>query len=158
MKNMFAVVAEKGAAASLAVLLVALCLSGCAHPHLGKKVDTRSPVWCAVRGLPQVCSVKTEYFTFTCRLSQGAASDEYVIEGSATSAGLGSFTSLVDGPIGGNPPSRFELLLVKDGVIKESIPLSMLGTDLSRGFTFKRVFKSAPFDAMTIWYMINVRG
>jgi hypothetical protein len=80
------------------------------------------------------------------------------MEGTATSKGLGSFTSMVDGPMAGSPDSHFDLLLVKDGVIKDSISLSMLGTDLNRDFTFKRVFKSQPFDAFTIAYQINVRG
>jgi hypothetical protein len=125
---------------------------------VGKKVSTKSPAWCEIRGLPQICKVKTEYFTFTWTLSEGVYSDEYILEGTATSAGLGAFTSLVDGPLAGSPPSRFELLVSKDGVIRESIPLSMLGTDLSHDLTFKRVFKSAPFDALAIWYYVNVRG
>ena len=136
------------------LLLLILTLTGCAHPYLGRTVNTQNQYWGQCNRFPAHCTLQDQWFKFEFTVNKGTVDGEYFIKGwmDGTDGRAKSFTHFVSGE------TRFTLLMAKDGKIVTTKAFYPNGEYLDRALPFTATFKSQPFDAVTITWKATVRG
>jgi hypothetical protein len=137
-----------------------LPLASCATPKslIGINIGntSRYTYYCEIVSLPKQCSMgnDTNPFIFTFTITEGQSNGEYIIDGfiDATKGKLKSWSHLT------MKDCRFNLHLVHNNVIINSISLVPTGRSLSRKLPFAQTFNSKYFDAVLIDGKYGVRG
>ncbi len=129
------------------VLFITVLLSSCST-YVGQPVNMNHPSVCKCVELPKECSAGGDGVLITYTISKSGS--RYLLNGTAEYNGA-NWTEFSN--------ARFELLLIKDGVITESlITLGGQGS-LERGVRFKKFFTpKEPFDATLLGFNMDVQG
>ncbi len=138
----------------LLVIILCLSLSACTKRYVGTRINYYHPQICVIYQLPKSCTINTEHFMFDFTISAGEEPGEYFITGGATYQRADIFSSMLHGGMG---DSHFYLLVANDSIIIDSLSLNIRGS-LGQRLSFKRKFKSIPFDAVGIAYDITLRS
>lgn len=129
------------------VLLTLALLSSCST-YVGKPVNMNHPSVCRCIELPKECSVGGDGILVKYTISKSGS--QYLLEGTAEYAGA-TWTEFSS--------ARFELLLIKDSVIIESVIIAAGQGSLERGVRFKRKFTpQGPFDSTLLGFNMDVQG
>lgn len=121
-------------------------------PYVGRQVNTNAPMWCRVNRYAPDCKVQQGAFLITIKIKETDEENVYIASGTvdATKGELKSWSSIAK--------ASFVLILAKDNVVTDYIPVSLLGTDMGKPIPYRRKFTSEAFDSVTMIWEITARG
>ncbi len=140
---------------------VSLAMISCAKPHVGKRINTHSSGFCRYAAIDnngeKRCLLRDGHLVFDFSIKKGEREGEYIIDGTMdpSQGDLASISHLVPAK------SRFNLLVIRDGVIVDNVgfrPRAGFGnTDRPWPFTINLDMPEG-LDGVTLTYFISVRG
>jgi len=102
------------------------------------------PLVCRCEILPKACILSDDKFIFKYNINELNEANEYLIEGSATHTGSITWRNFKN--------ASFTILLLKDGVIVETVSMAGGQGSLDRTINFTRKFKAQnKFDLLTLF-------
>ena len=140
---------KKSFTAILYVVLIACLFPSCHSPYIGRQVFLEQPTVCSIASFPAECMSDDSNFTFNYKVAKTNAPSGYGVDAIATYHGSLTWVFFNN--------AVFTLLLMKDGVVVDTVATSIsrgyLGTDIH----FQRSFSShLQFDAVAITYDMAV--
>jgi hypothetical protein len=140
---------QKSIVTILYVVLIACLFPSCHSPYIGRQVFLDQPTVCSVASFPAECMSDDSNFTFNYKVAKTNAPSVYGVDAIATYHGSLTWVFFNN--------AVFTLLLIKDGVVVETVATSIgrgyLGTDIH----FQRSFSThIQFDAVAITYDMAV--
>ncbi len=136
--------------ASTAIGLLVFCfVSSCGSLYVGRSITPGISTVCPLGGLPATCSFGDENFAIDYQIARQNDSDCFTLGVMATYHGSLTWQYYGNGV--------FTLLLIKNGVIVETVPVSPARGTLEGEIRFSRSFAAnADFDAVSIAYRMDV--
>lgn len=136
----------------LLIIAFLITLFGCAHPYVGKTVNSYSPLWCRINMFPISCMIAQPHLKFVYETDFNSATGEYSVQGHAEPVSIKSFSNFQV------EKSNFYLVLAKDGIITDVISFFLPSNSVQDKIPFNFKFKSKQFDSMSIIYEFWVSG
>lgn len=130
------------------LLSLAIILSACANPHIGKSISYRWENVCRCNSFPASCHLPLEHFDFTFDIVQ-QNEKQYSLAGEALNTQSLGASHIYGG--------TFTFLLVKDGKVIEAVGIVPQG-NLAQSISFKKTFTSQEeFDGVLVNYEVKVK-
>lgn len=139
---------HKPTAGILFAAMIASLLASCYSPYLAKPVNTDHPAVCAINALPAACTLEDANFIFRYSIDETAVPNGYVVDATATFHGSITWNYYKN--------AVFTLLLVKEGVVVDTVSASRSRGSLAEGIHFQRHFTTpSPFDGVAFSYVVR---
>ena len=134
----------------IAVIVIVFCsLSSCRSPYTGRTITLGTPSICSIGALPATCTFEDNNFTIDYQIAETIAPGKYTIDARATYHGSLTWEYYRNGVM--------TLLLIKNGVIEETVSVSLARGALEDGIHFSRSLATqSDFDAVSIAYTMDV--
>ena len=131
--------------------LIILFFSSCISPYVGRTVKMDHPSVCKCESFPKTCRDSSQHFEITYNIKKLSGTNTFFVEGTAKYKGSATWENYSG--------LYFTLLLVKDGIITETITATGGRGNLDDSIIFSREFTTKEmFDAVLITYKMNVMG
>lgn len=131
--------------------MILINFSSCTSQHSGKIVNMSHPLVCKCQSLPKTCKISSPDFEIVYDIKKMVGNNEYYVEGRAEYQGSATWDSY--------SKAYFTLLLVKDGIVVETISVAGGKGNLDNTIKFSREFTiQNKFDAVLIGYKMHLRG
>lgn len=131
------------------ILAAAGVVISCYSPYIGRSVQMNLPAVCSVRSFPAECTSVDNNFTIGYSIDRTSADHGYRLETTAAYHGSLTWTYYSH--------AVFTLVLIKDGVIEETVSASKSRGGLAEDIHFERHFATPlNFDAALITYSMRV--
>lgn len=132
---------------------VGMFLSACSSWDQNKRIGYDNPGVCVVSGKPYplMCTTLTKHFKINYTINETENPDELLFNGTMARADGGRLEYF----LGKNESrNRFDLLLMKDGLVIDTINLSVLNDRYATSLKLSRKFKKIDFDALSVGYRV----